>query len=40
MKFWTDFYEKYKDYMRVDLIMYIVMFLGVFVFLAIMMLMD
>lgn len=40
MKWWTNFYEQYKEYIRVDLIMYIVMFLGVFVFLGIMMLAD
>lgn len=40
MKWWTNFYEKYKEYIRVDLVMYIVMFLGVFIFLGIMMLAD
>lgn len=33
---WRTFYTQYKDYFRVDVIMYLVMFLGVFVFLGIM----
>ena len=35
MKKLREFYKKYKDYIRVDLIMYLVMFLGILIFLII-----